>query len=609
MPRALIRWAVWALVTFVVGWLALSPVWTADDVEDDVDTSDVARISNYRADFSLAADGDLSVTETLRVTFPISKHGIFRFFDIVDPSSPHARRIPEDIRVTRDGKAEPWDASTRHDGRFRVIRIGDAGTTIDGEHVYVIRYRIDGVIEPGTTGERSQFYWNLIPGGWTMPIDSAELYVALPTEASGPVRCAVGAGSTSGCEVDGAGTRLLVVKAGPLAVRTPVTIKVGLDLATPAVGHERWWTQPWDGVLGPWSTGAAPIALGVVALLTALAGALGWRKRRAVIERPPGLPVMYAPPDGIGPAQAEFLISESVGRTQYVATLLYLAQQGVITMRRNDAGEWSLGGGPTGDGTVDPVSRKAIAGLPLRDGKAMRIDKGKIKAGQQLRSAETDFTAAPRTWALKHGHMTEVDGIGRTGTLAVIGLVLAFVIAIFGFSMSILAFIPLAFALPALGVIRTGATTHRTESGRRLWSEAGGFKRMLSTPSSEQRFDFSARKDLYTAYIPWAVAFGVADAWAAKYRFETGEEPPLPTYVGGLTESDGTSWTSSSGSGSVASAVEKSFAAAVGVAIGAYTASIASSSSSSSSSSWSSSGSGGGFSGGGGGGGGGGGSW
>ena len=58
---------------------------------------------------------------------------------------------------------------------------------------------------------------------------------------------------------------------------------------------------------------------------------------------------------------------------------------------------------------------------------------------------------------------------------------------------------------------------------------------MLSTPSSKQRFDFSGRQELYTAYIPWAVAFGCADEWAKKYRTETGTEPPVPAYFAGAT--------------------------------------------------------------------------
>ena len=45
------------------------------------------------------------MTETITVDFPgYGKHGIFRFWDIVDDNAPHARRMPEDISVTRDGE-------------------------------------------------------------------------------------------------------------------------------------------------------------------------------------------------------------------------------------------------------------------------------------------------------------------------------------------------------------------------------------------------------------------------------------------------------------------------------------------------------------------------
>jgi uncharacterized membrane protein YgcG len=174
------------------------------------------------------------------------------------------------------------------------------------------------------------------------------------------------------------------------------------------------------------------------------------------------------------------------------------------------------------------------------------------------------------------------------------------------FDLSLMAAIPGAFGMWTSTLVAGTAGTVRTETGRRLWSEIGGFKRMLSTDSSEARFDFSAKKDLYTAYIPWAVAFGVADAWAKKYRSETGEQPPAPDYLP-VSASD-MSGSIDSTSSSAVNAMTVGFSAAVGAAIGAYTASIAPSSSSSSGSSFSSD-CGGGFSGGGGGGGGGGGSW
>ena len=121
---------------------------------------------------------------------------------------------------------------------------------------------------------------------------------------------------------------------------------------------------------------------------------------------------------------------------------------------------------------------------------------------------------------------------------------------------------------------------------------------MLTTDSAETRFDFGARKDFYTAYVPFAVAAGAAALWAKKYETSTGSPAPQPDWY---NSSSPTSWgvVGSSGGQSF-----DSFESALSSSIGAYTASQ-------SSSSGGSSGGGGGFSGGGGsgGGGGGGGSW
>jgi uncharacterized membrane protein len=106
-----------------------------------------------------------------------------------------------------------------------------------------------------------------------------------------------------------------------------------------------------------------------------------------------------------------------------------------------------------------------------------------------------------------------------------------------------------------------------------------------------QRFDFSGRQDLYTAYLPWAVAFGCAREWADKYRTETGTEPPAPSYLGAY----GAGYVG----GDPSAALVDDFSSTVSSAISAYQATQSSSGG----------GGGGGFSGGGGGGGGGGGSW
>ena len=156
--------------------------------------------------------------------------------------------------------------------------------------------------------------------------------------------------------------------------------------------------------------------------------------------------------------------------------------------------------------------------------------------------------------------------------------------------MSITALIPGLFALAALPLLLPTSRTKRTAAGRDLWSRLGGFRRVLSTPSSKERFDFAGRQELYTAYIPWAVAFGCADEWAKKYRTEMGTEPPVPAYFAGYYAGDHT--------GNYVNQMVGDFSSTVASSISAYQATQSHSS-----------GGGGGFSGGGGGGGGGGGSW
>ena len=190
----------------------------------------------------------------------------------------------------------------------------------------------------------------------------------------------------------------------------------------------------------------------------------------------------------------------------------------------------------------------------------------------------------------------------------IVGLIAAFVIPLANAVMplSVFALVPGLFAIFAIGLLKPGSSTVRTPAARDLWSKTGGFHRILSTPSAVDRFDFSGRKELYTAYVPWAVAFGCAGVWADKYRFEVGEEPPMPSYVySGGNNSIGT-WST----GDVVSHIVTDFNSTVDSAISSYEATQrASSSSSSGGGSSFGGGGGGGFSGGGGGGGGGGGSW
>ncbi len=384
--------------------------------------------------------------------------------------------------------------------------------------------------------------------------------------------------------VRGVGTRTLVTRTGGLAPHTPVTLQTRMDIPAPAQDRAGWPLRL-EAVLG-----SSEPALLIVLLLALLAGAFGLLLGRQSRESTPPFPLMYAPPDGIGPAEALYVYSERVPREAFVASIMQTAEKGATTLDHSSGWTITDAGSPDAWQKLDPVSAYAAQSLDVPGG-SFTADTS-VTAGSKLKTALAQFEAATKSWARQNG-LVVTAGMGSFGSLLVLGAgALAVFIAVKNpFDMSVLALVPGLFAVFALETLLTGASTKRTPAGRDLWSRIGGFRRILATDSAEARFDFSGRKELYTAYIPWAVAFGVAEQWAAKYRLETGELPPDPSYVG--------SWGTGYAAGSFASSMADDFSSTVSSAISAYQATQSSSSSSG----------GGGFSGGGGGGGGGGGSW
>ncbi|KUI33792.1 DUF2207 domain-containing protein, partial [Mycobacterium sp. GA-2829] len=553
-------------------------------------------IRDYRASYSVDAAGELTAVETITGEFPSDRHGIFRYWDVANPNNPKIRQRPEIESITRDGRAEPYELLWENGVRFRVAKVGSADVTLTpATHVFEIRYRIPGVLDPGQTGADrrfatgtgdpeapSAFFWNVIAPSWNNRIDRADITVTLPAAVTG-AQCSIGTGVGRACGLTTNGNTVRIEATG-LAPRTPVTVRAGVDMPPPPRA-ELPWTQRWDRILGSdvdgvlWKAG--------LTLLAVLAGYLWvWR----VVERPPAFPLQYAPPPGIGPVQAEYIRTEKITRHGVTATLFHLAELDLITLRQINSKQWQVRGtaGKSRWVDVDPVAVAVGSALKII-GTGMEFEaKHTVKSGEKLNKARVDMAAAVKKWARDEGLIVDRKREGWLQVANVLAAILAVCAFVgWGFASTLAALPFVAFFLVTLVSWFSGLGTRRTESGRRLWSQIGGFHRMLATDSAEARFDFAARKDLYTAYLPFAVAAGVAALWAKKYAMAVGMPAPQPTWYESSTPwADGSS--SDSGGGF------DSFESALSSSISAYTASQASSSSSSSSSGSSFSGGGGG---------------
>ncbi len=572
--------------------------------------SDPATFNKFQADFVIDKDGNTAVTQTIDVSFPVSRRGIFEFFDIADRANPGVRYVPTVTSVTRDGKPDQWEGDWK-DNKYYSIRIGNANTYLTpGVYQYQIKYTIPGVISPVTAGQaiqfnsnsgtapssdpagQSAFFMNVIGGGWNVPIREAVVNLTLPSAATS-IGCTAGsvtAGKANGpCGINGLGTNKVTLTARSIPPNTGMTARTTMDMAPPGQTVLPW-SLDWDPVLG--RSLPAVILVGLLSIIGFLVG-LRWSIRST--EKQPGFPVMYEPPQGLGPVQTHYIAYEEMGSKAITATMYYMADKGLVKLEKREDSSWLVTGLVPQEqwSQVDAGTRAFGQALGVdREGYWFLAEKSEA-AGKRLLAAQTALKTAVELWAVDKS-LVKSSAFEKWGRfLFFAAIILAGILFIFAPVPSMWGLVFAGFAIGAVGVMATGVGTRRTQAGREMWSRAGGFERFLSTSSSEDRFDFSAQKDLFIAYIPYAVMFGVADKWAAKYKAYTHEEPPpVPWFPYGY----GMMW----GAAGLAGGIGDSFESALNSGISSYQAAQ------------SNSGSGGGFGGGGlggGGGGGGGGSW
>lgn len=541
------RLLIWGPIVLVVGFcwpLVFIVPSSSNQIPDPV------KITNYAADYQVAADGNMTAVEVITGLFPNGRHGIFRYWDTTDPRNPGIRYQNAITSVTIDGHPEQFETSTESAGRYTVAKIGSPDALLTaGTHVYEIRYSVTGVISPANAGPvpmfvsavgepqssmQSVFWWNIVANGWRMPIEQAQIVVHLPGQSlsvqcsaavTGEVEASHGEGP---CSIAGAGTNELVIGAAKIPEYGGVTLRAGLAQGPPPVAQTPW---PWqlDPVLGrslPRLTEALLLALGAVVL------GFGWAF--ATRERAPGLPVMYEPPAGLGPVQTVYLCDEGPGEHDLAATIFSLGQSGLLkveTKSRSWAATATSSMTPDAIAGCDPIARAVLESLELTEPEAQFRAYGSIENGRRLSAAHSAIKKAARGWASQAG-LTRISIIGLTGRVVWLAAIPAALLRSTTWLVpTAWALIPLGFIVGGYRLMAQGATRRRSRAGRELWSRAGGFRRMLSTPSAQLRFDFSARRELFLPYLPYAVAFGVAKEWAQKYAAELDEPVPTPDWI------------------------------------------------------------------------------
>ena len=298
--------------------LALAPTGPAGAVE---------RILRFVSDVEVERNGDLLVTETIRVQVEQNRinHGIFRDFPTTD-TRPDGSRAVVGFRVQsvmRDGLDERWTSESVANG-VRVT-IGRPEILLwTGQHEFVIRYRTTRQV--GFFASYDELYWNATGNGWAFPIDSAEARITLPQAVpfgqtalyTGPQ----GARGQDGAIVERRDGHILFRTTKPLAPNNGLTVAVAWPkgIVIPPTASELWLADNLPGVIS---------GVGLAAALAFYAFA--WLKVGRDPPRGTIIP-LFGPPAGMSAAAVRYVERMGFDPKCFSAAIVDLGVNGHIKL-------------------------------------------------------------------------------------------------------------------------------------------------------------------------------------------------------------------------------------------------------------------------------------
>jgi uncharacterized membrane protein YgcG len=514
------------------------------------------RVLSFTSDAEVEADGSLLVHETIVYQFPEPRHGIIRSlvtrqrFD-----SSHERVYPLDVVSVSSPDGAPVEYVVSTNGAVQEIRIGDPSIEIDGQHTYDLTYRLEGLLN--SQPDSVELFWNATGNLSDVPTDRAQVTVHGPTGITN-ADCFQGAkGSRERCgRNDVAGDRALF-EADELGPHEGLTVVVALpqDAVSPPPAPilEETRTLAWGFQGSPSRWGATALALAAAGIGLGLLAYRKGRDQRAVgsaidvafaDERSPSRrrplfehkvgPVQFEPPDHVPPGLFGTLVDERADVRDVSATIVDLAVRGYLrieeigptTGRRRDQ-DYRLVSLRPADERLRRYESILVSHL-FADGGTVELSDllmhfhpqmAEVRDAMYKEVVDQGWYRAPpdrtrRAWTAI-GVMALIAAVAVTALLAVT----------VGWGLVGLALVAGALAL----IIGARWMPARTAKGSGVLTRALGFA-VFIRESEAHRAQFAEKVNLFTEYLPYAVALGCTERWARAFA---GLAVPPPTwYVG-----------------------------------------------------------------------------
>jgi uncharacterized membrane protein YgcG len=488
------------------------------------------RILEYRSDIHVHENGQLTVTEFIRVRAEGQniRRGIYRDF----PTRYRDRLgnyitvdfIP--LSVHRNGKPEAWHTKDMSNG-VRVYAGSEHRIVEPGIHDYELKFATNRQL--GYFSDHDELYFNAVGNGWIFPIDKAVVTVTLPFQVPAEQFDLSVYTGRYGSNETSATTEVISARKVRFEMTRPLQPQEGLTVAIAwpkALIAEPGLEQKIRWFLGD---NAAAIVL-LLGLLAPLGWYLwAWNK----VGRDPDKGVIiprFQPPEGLSPAASRYVKDMSFDRNAFTAAVISLAVKGQLVIEE-DGKDFTLKRVP--DTPTAAQLEPAMPAKPmLTPGEQAVLNSllpYRSSSIEMDNENHKEFQAARK--ALKKelkkeylGRLFHLNGVYLAPPLLM--SVAAAIIAIFfhGGPPVWISYLVLTMAVHGLFAFLMRAPT---PAGRIVMDEIVGFKMYLDT-AEQDRLDRmrspALTPEVFEAFLPYAYALGVENSWCQRFAREMPEE-------------------------------------------------------------------------------------
>jgi len=479
-------------------------------------------INRYHSDIMIDRDSSFVVKETIEVTFHRPRHGIYRELPFkYREELGHVVKTPTKVRSVKDGSGKEWKYKVSKKDHMIHIRIGDPKRFVKDRQTYVITYEVENAIL--FFDDHDELYWNVTGNDWKAPVEEASANVGLALKSSSKnlwTACYTGpfGSKESQCGFDTYENGAKFSATRKLNIGEGFTIAFGWDkglVSPPSSWKKFFWTidlrENWVFLFPP------------LALIYMI---LHWRRRGRDPKVRESLTVMYEPPkfnnQSLSPGEVGALIDERLDPRDITSTILGLAVRGYVKIEEKKE-----------EGLIFDKKDYYIKKVKEPDAALNAFER------ELMRSLVPGALPGTLVSSLKNRFYTNLDFLKKTlyGELIKKKYFLSnpekvrnlyggigFFIMVFG-SFALLFLSSESPAKSIIAAVLTGLPVilfakvmpAKTKAGASATMDILGFQEFLNR-AEKDRLEKLGDMNLFSKFLPYAVALDVADNWAKAFE-------------------------------------------------------------------------------------------